>query len=269
MKCTLIMMALCWCPLALAQPYVSDALKFDQRIANCEGKWFGAKGQGEKIVLGYAYMDPSEGFTFEHYGSLDTSAGNLRAVPSDTQGKARLISRVDRNFPASCLTDAQVASLGLPSSPESMQYYKDDLPAAEHHSRWAYFYNQIGASDIALDHVSKATAAGASSAALTFEHAYALNALKRFDETISLLTPVASSRDASSDLIAELAFAYLELGQYRRAIAFYTKAIDHAVPSQRRWEFARNVAGAYEHLGDIKQRDRWMELSNRYRGDTP
>ena len=148
-----------------------------------------------------------------------------------------------------------------------MKFYKDDRPLAEHHASWAYHYNHIGASDIALDHVAKAVSAGNSSSGLTFEHAYALNALGRFDETMSLLAPVVASSAKNSDLIAELAYAYLMQGQYQKAIEFYKQAINHkqGAPSQRRWEFARNIAAAYEQLGDIKERDSWIKISDRYR----
>jgi tetratricopeptide (TPR) repeat protein len=267
MRKILAAIALCCPALAQSQPSEAEVLRFDQRIANCENQWFGAKGTDGKIVLGYVYIDPSAGFTFEHYGYLDSSNGTLHANKSDLYDKARLITRIGQNFPATCLTETQVARLGLPLSPESMKFYKDDRPAAEHHASWAYHYNHIGASDIALDHVAKAIGAGSSSLSLTFEHAYALNALGRFDETISLLTPVVASSTKTSDLIAELAFAHLMRGEHQRSIELYTQAIDHDPrnPSQRRWEFAGNIAAAYEQLGQLKERDHWIKISDSYR----
>jgi tetratricopeptide (TPR) repeat protein len=249
-----------------SQASESESLKFEQRIADCENKWFGAEGADGKVLLGYVYVDPNAGFTFEHYGYLDDSRGDLHAIKSDLYDKARVITKIGQNFPASCLTESQATALGLPSPPKSMEFYKDDRPPAEHHARWAYFYNHIGASDIALEHVSKAIAAGNSSVDLAFEHAYALNALGRFDETISLLSPIVASNTKTNDLIAELAYAYLAQGEYQKSIGLYTLAIDYDQkhPSHRRWEFARNIAAAYEQLGEIKQRDHWIELSDRY-----
>jgi len=255
------------CICALSHASENKPLAFDQHIANCENTWFGAERTDGRIALGYVYIDPSQGFTFEDYGYLDESSGSLRAIPSDLHGKARVIVRIGENFPAVCLTESQVAALGLPPSPESMKAYRDDRPPGQHHARWAYYYNHIGASDIALDHVTKAIAAGESSISLTFEHAYALNALERFDETISLLTPVVASAVKTSDLIAELAYAFLKRGDYRKAIDLYSQALDYdqEKPSQRRWEFASNIAAAYEHLGDTQNRDRWATLSDQYR----
>lgn len=254
---------------AFAQTQESAALSFDQGIANCENKWSGIKGQDGKTILGYVYVDIDAGFTFEHYGDLNSSEGHLRAVKSELFGKARVISRIEKNFPAICLTESQLTQLGLPSSPEWMKFYKDDRSPAEHHTRWAFHANHIGASKLALEHISKAVAAGASSPALTFEHAFALNALGRFDETIALLTPVISSFSASSDLIAELAFAHLAKGEYSAAIPCYKQALEHHKPSVRRGEFAKNMAYAYEKLGNRGQRDYWSAVATQDKDNNP
>ena len=252
---------------ALAPVAVAGELMFNQAVAECENKWFGAEAEDGGVILGYVYIDPSAGFTFEHYGALVDAGEGMRAVESSLAGKARLIHRIDHNFAAICLSEAQVAELGLPAVPETMRFYKDDRPLAEHHTSWAYHYNHIGASDIALEHVSKAIAAGATSADLTFEHAFALNVLERFDETIALLDPIASTQNITGDIIAELAYARLMQGEYKIAIDLYLKAIDVArgEPSSRRWEFARNIAAAYEEMGDTKQRDEWLKRSDQLR----
>lgn len=266
MKKIFAAIALCWAAAALAQTPESRLL-FDQTIADCENKWFGAEAGDGSIILGYVYIDPSAGFTFEHYGTLEGSGAYLRAVQSDLAKEARLIQRIGRNFPAICLDDPQVAALGLPAVPKTMEFYKDDRPLGEHHTAWAYHYNHIGASDKALDHVSEAIAAGASSNALTFEHAFALNALGRFQETISLLDPIVSPETSTADIIAELAYARLMQADYEEAIRIYSQAIDHDQdePSSRRWEFARNIAAAYGELGDTAQRDVWLKRSEEYR----
>ena len=267
MKNLIVAIALCCSSTALAQGTTARELAFDQAIADCENGWFGAAAQDGSVILGYVYIDPSAGFTFEHYGTLEEDRGALRAVQSDLSREARLIQRIGHNFPATCLDDGQVAALGLPLIPETMQFYKDSRPPSEHHAAWAYHYNHIGASDKALGHVLKALEAGAASAALTFEHAFALNVLGKFSETITLLEPVYSSGGMTGDLIAELAYARLKQGDYQRAIELYTQAIDpeQGEISSRRWEFARNIAAAYEELGDAQRRDSWIQRAEQYR----
>ena len=257
--------AFCCAFAALAQEPEETA--FRQTIADCEQSWFGAEANDGSVFLGYAYIDPYAGFTFEHYGRLEGKGEALRAVPSDLIGKARLIQRVGHNFPATCLLADQVAELGLPLVPETMQFYQDSRPPGEHHAAWAYHYNHIGASDKALVHVQNALEAGAASAALTFEHAFALNVLGKFGETIALLETDYGSEDMTADLIAELAYARLRQGDYERAIELYTQAINpgQGQVSTRRWEFARNIAAAYAELGDTERRETWMKRAKQYR----
>lgn len=267
MKHLCVAIAFCCASTALAEVPRAGELTFDQTVAECENSWFGAEAQDGSVILGYVYVDPSAGFTFEHYGTLEEDGGALRAIQSDLSKKARLIQRIGHNFPATCLVEDEVAALGLPLIPETMQFYKDTRPPGEHHTAWAYHYNHIGASDRALDHVGKALQAGAASAALTFEHAFALNVLGKFSETVALLEPAYSTGGMAGDLIAELAYAQLRQGDYQRAIELYIQAIDpdQGEISSRRWEFAMNIAAAYEKLGDAQRRDTWIERAEQYR----
>ncbi len=252
-----------------AQAQEAATLSYNQGIANCENKWSGFKDRDGKTQLGYVYVDPSAGFTFELYGKLESTEGHIRAIKSELHGKARVIVRIEHNFPAMCLSESQVAELGLPLTPEWMKFYKDDRPLPEHHTRWAYHANHIGANELALAHIAKVVAAGAASPSLIFENAFALNALRRFDETIALLAPAIASNGASSDLIAELAFAHLAKGDFQTAIVFYKRAIDHDKPSVRRSQFANNTAYAYGKLGDHEQSDHWAAVAVKYKEENP
>ena len=226
-----------------------------------------AETQDGGNVLGFVYIDSSAGFTFEHYGRLDHSDGAPVAVPSELEGKARLIQRIGQDFPAHCLDGPAVLGLGLPIKPDTMQFYEDERPPGEHHASWAFHYNHIGASEIALTHVSKAIAAGYSSPSLTFEHAFALNATGEFDQTVSLLAPIAKSRDLPADTVAELAYAYLKQGKLTLSIQLYKKAVKARGKnrSTRQWEFARNIAAAYDILGNAHDRDIWLRKSEQYK----
>jgi tetratricopeptide (TPR) repeat protein len=241
---------------------VSGELATPQPVALCENRWFAAEGTSGKLFLGYLYIDPEAGFTFEHYGDFRIDGGQATVVKSDLRDKARLIVRVTNNFPARCLTPTQATALGLEPNPAWMKFYEDKRAPGEHHANWAYFYNHIGASEIALEHVSKALAAGESSESLAFEHAFALNVLSRFDEVVALLTPNVS-RTKSGDLVAELAYAHLMLAKFEEAIGLYSRAID--LGSSRRWEFATNIAGAYERLGDTRKRDEWLNRASDFK----
>ncbi len=239
-------------------------IEINQTISQCEWKWFAADTTEGKRLLGFVYVDRAAGFTFEHYGSLELTDGKLRAVPSDLHGEARVIHRIGHNFPVACLSDEIVSALGLPIEPETMRHYKDDRPLGEHHASWAYHYNHIGASETVLEHVSKAKSSGYSSSSLTFEHAFALNALGRFPETVEVLSPLINE-DSTADTIAELAFAFLNQGKFEEAIQLYEKAIRVKPISERRWEFSQNIAAAYDRMGETAKRDKWLEISKKYK----
>jgi tetratricopeptide (TPR) repeat protein len=243
------------------------SITFDQKVSQCENNWFVAERHDGGNVLGFAYIDASAGFTFEHYGQLDRSNGKLVAIASELQGKSRLIQRIEHDFAADCLDESLALDLGLPSEPESMQFYKDDRPAGEHHASWANHYNHIGASEAALEHVASAIAVGHSSPSLSFEHAFALNATGRFDETVALLTSIVTSRDCPADTVAELAYAHLMQDEYALAIALYERAVKvrGEKASSRRGEFAQNIAVAYTKLGNKAKRDKWHRISDRYK----
>ncbi len=269
MKNILLALATSWASFAHAETPEIMELTFEQRIADCENLWFAAREEEDMLVLGFVYVDPEAGFTYEHYGELVLSEGVFQAVPSDRQGTTRVIHRIGVNVPATCLTDAQATALGLPSSPESMASYKDHRPVGEHHERWAHHANRIGASAIALEHVSKASATGTTSTSLTFEHAVALNGLGQFEETVTLLEPIVASEDATGDLIAELAHAKQELGDLPRAIKLYEQAIRHRKGgySERRSAFALRIASIHEELGNTRQHDAWMRRAERLDGN--
>jgi tetratricopeptide (TPR) repeat protein len=265
-------------PLLLSFPLLADGvakdasspIEFDNTISQCENRWFVAATEGGKDLLGYVYIDPAAGFTFEHYGHLDQSGGALRAVRAEFNDEARVIHRIDFDFQAACLSEAMVSALGLPTAPESMAFYKDQRPAGEHHASWAYHYNHIGANEAALEHISRAAELGYTSREMTFEHAFALNALGRFEETTALLSPIVEDAACPEDVIAELAYAYLLKGDLEEAIALYKRALGVAgeAPSQRRWEFARNIAAAYDRLGNASDRDIWLDASEKYKPGT-
>jgi tetratricopeptide (TPR) repeat protein len=268
MRSTLAVVSLIFPVLAYAATAgASLSIEFDENVSQCENRWFVAPTQSGENLLGYVYIDPSAGFTLEHYGRLDESGGTLRAVKSEIYDEARVIHRIEFDFQAACLSEDVVATLGLPTAPKAMEFYKENRPSGEHHASWAYHYNHIGANETALAHISKAAALGYTSLDMTFEHAFALNALERFNETAALLSTVVEDSSCPEDIIAELAYSHLRMGHFEQAIALYKRALasNDEPPSQRRWEFARNIAAAYDQLGDASERDAWLEASEKHK----
>lgn len=235
------------------------------RIADCENRWFlVASRTPESRVLGFAYVDPDAGPTFEHDGEVVLTAdGQWRRKPSELEGKARLIVRVEENLPVVCLDDARTAQLGLSAAPEWLAWYKDPSAPGPHNARWAFYYNHIGAHERALRHVDAARAEGFQSRNLAFEHGYALNALERYSEARGVLDAAVQAYPRDPNMIAELGYAQLGLGDYATSIETYKQAyaldVDNA--SGRRYEFAQNIAAAYSNRGDSAEAAKWQAIA--------
>lgn len=244
-------------------------------IADCEDHWFLAQDakHPDLRVLGFAYIDPQAGFTFEARGEIALDANGAWTRKTDSlAGKARVIVRVEHNVPVTCLDEASVARLGLPAQSEYLKYYVDKRPPGEHAVNWASHLNQIGASEQAIRQIDIARKAGVHSDRMWFELGYALDAQGHYDQAIAILEPaVAASPDATA-LLDELGFAHLHQGDYARAIALLQHAIDgyHDTGNvQPKWELAMHLAAAYHLSGDAAHAAQWLDKANAWRPSPP
>ncbi len=237
----------------------------DVTIADCENHWLLAADRKDPDLrlLGFAYIDPDAGFTFEAHGevALDPK-GNLVRRPYAFDGKARMIVRVSNNAPVACLDDATVARLGLPAQSESLKYYQDKRDPGEHAVLWASHLNQIGASAQAIRQIDLARKAGVHSDRMWFELGYALNAQGHYDQAIAVLEPAVAASPEATALLDELGFAYLHHVDYPRAIELFRKAIDgyHTTSiAPPKWELAAHLASAYDRSDDATHAAEWLE----------
>jgi tetratricopeptide (TPR) repeat protein len=239
------------------------------RIADCENRWF--LGQNAKDadvrVLGFAYIDPEEGFTFEAHGdvALDTK-GELLRKPDQLEDKARLIVRVGENVSVACLDAATVTRLGLPEQPEFLKFYQDKRSPGEHAVSWASHLNQIGASENALKQLQAAQDSGYKSSRMWLELGFAYNALGKFDKAAEVLTPAVATDPDNKLLIAELAFTYMHQGSFERAIELYTRVLSLFKGGETglRAEYAYNLSRLYQATGDKNASDEWFKKAKQW-----
>ncbi len=234
------------------------------QIADCENRWFFGRDNKDPDarVLGFAYIDPEAGFTFEFHGeyTLDAKGEPVRK-PDPLEGKARLIFRVAQNGHVACLDDATVLKLGVPAQSELLKNYEDKRDPVTHAIAWASHLNQIGASEQAVRQIEIARKAGDHSNRMWFELAFAYDAQEQYDEAIAVLEPVVAATPDAITLLGELAFAHMHHGDYPRAIELYLKAIDsykEAPDTPPKWQLAFNLAGTYHMAGDAKLEAEWM-----------
>jgi tetratricopeptide (TPR) repeat protein len=242
-------------------------------LADCENRWFlkGAEDSNARI-LGFAYVDPTAGVTFEVDGEVAIGDdGALVRKANPLEGKARLIVRAEANVEIACLSDEEATHLGLPLVPDWLALYKDAREAGPHNVAWASFYNQIGGFERALECLQRADDSGYASADLSFERGFALNALGRFQDAIPVLELAVKQNPDASGMIGELAFSHLGLRDYQKAIPLYEAALskDEKHRSGRRAEFAQNISAAFTALGDEKSASKWRKKAAEWKHELP
>ena len=79
-------------------------------LAACENRWFLKEGEESNArMLGFAYVDPTAGVTFEVDGEVTINDGGvLVRKPNLLENKARIIVRAPANFRVACLSDEDV-----------------------------------------------------------------------------------------------------------------------------------------------------------------
>ncbi len=259
MKTAILLLALLATPNAQAAfPPATD------HIADCENRWF--LGQNFKDpdvrVLGFAYIDPEAGFTFEAHGDVALDAkGELVRKPDQLEGKARLIIRVGQNVNVACIGDETVTRLGLPAQSEFLKFYEDKRDPGEHAASWGSHLNAIGAYSEALRHLEPARQSGYKSDLLWFELGFAYNATGQLDKAIEVLEPAVAASPHNVQMIGELAYSHLHKREFKLAIELYTRALSSFLDgdTNRRVEFAYNLSQAYQADGDGKAAAEWMQ----------
>ena len=241
----------------------------DGRVSNCENRWF-LKSTDDPLIhlLGFAYLDPTAGFTFEHNGEVKINeSGDIVRLPSEFRDKARLIIRFDSDFKVACLSNEIVTKLKLPLIPDWLHFYKDEREPGPHNVTWASQYNHIGASQKALEFLKEAEKQNYKSSKYYFELGFALNALGKFQDAVQQLQVAVKEYPNHTEIIAELAYAHFGLRDLERAVEFYKLALkaDKKKTSQRRWEFAQNISVAYSMLDDKKNSDAWKDKADNWK----
>jgi len=264
MKLLLLTFLLAWPPGLIAATSASGMFPPDKDpIANCENRWFLKQGkEPEARVLGFAYIDPEAGFSFEFedYIVIDKD-GNWVRKPNPLHGKASLKVRVESNVPVACLDKEDVAKLGLAPIPDWLKFYKDTRAAGPHEVSWASHLNSIGANAEAIKHIETAIADGYKSDGLWFELGYAYNALEEFDKSTEVLTPAMAASPDNKLLIGELAYSSIHQKDFKRAIELYNLALSKYKngETEKRAEYAINLAAAYHWAGDEKAAQEWLQ----------
>jgi tetratricopeptide (TPR) repeat protein len=161
------------------------------------------------------------------------------------------------------LPPRSLAQLGLPEKPDWLKYYEDHADPVTHKVNWGFFYNGIGDSRRAIDYLESAYNEKADAPRVVFELAYAYNALGRPEDAIRVSKSEFAKKPKDELLCREMAFAYLHLKSYNEATQQYQACIalcdDSETGMAEKSELAINLSSAYARLGDVQNREAWLE----------
>jgi len=256
-------------PRSLVRAGLARAAKpfsFTTRASDHENRWIALRPQkGEEAYpFGFVYIDPEAGFTFNLEGKLARDAeGKYTRVPIGIEGKGRVMVRLSaqRNPPAALLTAEVIEQLGLPETPDWLEYYADRSDSITHRVRWGSHYNHVAACQRALTYLEPVYQEKPDAEGIEFELAYAYNELNRPAEAITVLKQGMARHPDDILLGSELAFAYANAGMPDAAVQLYLKLIPRCGENDklRKSEMAANLASLYSRVGDAPNAKKWID----------
>jgi tetratricopeptide (TPR) repeat protein len=243
-------------------------LSYEVHMSDCEDRWVALyhKPEDRDYNYGFVYIDPQAGFTLHFGGSFTIGAsGKYSPAPNPiTPDKMTVKIRLEGNGIAALLPPRALTQLGLPEKPDWLKYYKDEADPVAHKVNWGSFYNGIGDSRRAIDYLESAYREKPDAPKVIFELAYAYNALGRPEDAIRVSKNEFEGKKPKDELLCrEMGFAYLNLKRYKEATEQYRSCValcdDSEAGRAEKSELAMNLSSAYERLGDMQNRDAWLE----------
>ena len=258
MKYLLPIFILC-CQFAFAQ---KPDTRFNTKFYDAVDKWvvFDKKEGEQSYSLGFIYIDPQAGFTYNYESALQMQGSKVSKLPrlvNDSNIKVRL----DRNtFDVLVLTPEQVKSLGLPAEPEWLATYKVNQDFIEARVGIGSAYNAAGASHHALPILQKAYEENPHYPGLEFELAYAYNATQSFYKAVIVLNRAIENDPSNFWYYRELGFSLKHLNNLPEAEKAYRKGFELSTERDQRAEMAINMAQSYFNTKDRVKFDEWKKL---------
>jgi len=236
-------------------------------MSDCEDRWVALYHEpgDHDYNYGFVYIDSQAGFTLHFGGSFTIDAsGKYSPAPNPIPpDKMTLKIRLEGNGVAALLPPRALTQLGLPEKPDWLKYYEDKTDPVTHKVNWGSFYNGIGDLRQAIDYLESAYRENPDAPKVIFELAYAYNALGRPEDAIRVSKNELGKKPKDELLCREMGFAYLNLKSYKEATEQYQSCValcdDSEAGKAEKSELAMNLSSAYTRLGDMQNRDVWLE----------
>lgn len=246
----------------------NEKLKFTTRYFDAVEKWvaFQKRDSDSTYAYGFLYIDTEAGFTLDYKSDFSLKNGKLTdpnsGKPKENFMKVRLQNNTANVY---ILTDEDRSDLSLPKEPEWFKFYKaTDSTKVAHLTKLGYHYNHVGASHNALQPLNEAYAMDPHYGNLEFELAYAYNALKRYNEAITVLMKAIEHNASNFYFYRELGYSYHNTNRIDEAEATYIKGIEISDNDFEKSEMAVNMAQAYFKRKNRKKFDEWAKITRKY-----
>lgn len=261
-KITLFLFALLSFNCAIAQQ--SD-LKFDKDYYRCENKWVSLPlKQGDSIqTFGFVYLDRTAGFTINVGGTYSIKNNIFIAKPHEKT--TNMIYRFSPGYSLlAILPDYRLKQMKLPAQPDWLHIYREGENETSQLLRRGFIYNDIGASDLALDPLLKAYAKEPHFKELEFELSFAYNALEKPERAVEVLQKAIKNDSKNYMFYRELGYSFVHLNKQDEAEKIYKKGIAMSDNDFQKSEMAFNMAGSYYRSGNRKKFDEWAAVVKKY-----
>lgn len=239
-----------------------SGLTFETKFYDAEDKWviFDKKEKQNTYALGFIYLDPQAGYTFNYECELEYKNNKFQKVPRlDTTSNIKV--RLDLNtFDVMILNDEQIKNLNLSNPPSWLEGYKVNADFIDVRVHKASMMNGAGASLKALPILQKAYQEEPHYPGLEFELGYAYNATGSFYKAVIVLNKAIENDPSNFWYYRELGFSLKHLNNLPEAEKVYKKGIELASDKSQIAEMAINMAQSYFHAKDKAKFDEWKSI---------
>lgn len=219
-------------------------------------------------MLGFVYVDPEAGFTFNFESPLFVKNNQIYLGKKDSLSNIKY--RLESNTaPVYILSDKQVEFLNLPKEPDWLKYYEISNDSVRYRVRLGYAFNHIGQSEIALRYLEQAYKEDPNYEGLEFELSYAYNALGQFERAISILKKAIENNPTNFWFYRELGYALMNSKDIEKAEEVYSKAIQMTNDHSQKAEIAINMTLHYFNNKDKPKFEEWANITKKYSTNNP
>jgi len=256
----------------------SQKLDFTTDFYDAVDKWAALRTTVDSAYfVGFIYIDGMAGFSFRQVAIVKETAKGLEIIPGDQQfgttrrlgpGTPRVAVMSDETIEklSSTLPELSLERMLIRLQKEEQQRTNYDKSSPSYLVKIGYWYNAIGASHRAIEHLLIAYEKEPHFERLEFELAHAYNATQQFDKAIPVLQRAIRNNPQNALFYKELVFSFVNKDRLDDAEYVYLQGTKWTTDRKLKAEMAVNIAGGYQRIRNKAKFDEWAKLVEEYAG---